>query len=67
MDGMTDVPQIDGREPVSTDGIAALPIDESRLAMMRRMRRLPVEERIVLLDRMCREQTRIAVGAHRVR
>jgi len=61
------VPQPDGREPASSDGIPALPIDESRLAMMRRIKRLPVTDRIALLDRMCREQTRIAVGTTRVR
>ncbi len=56
-----------GREAASGEEIAALPIDESRLAMMRRIKRLPVAERIRLLDRMCREQTQIAVRARRVR
>lgn len=55
------------REAASGEEIAVLPIDESRLAMMRRIKRLPVAERIRLLDRMCREQTQIAVRARRVR
>lgn len=67
MDDVTDVPQIDAREPAVEDGIPALPIDESRLAMMRRIKRLPVAERLALLDRMCREQTRIAIGTNRLR
>lgn len=66
MQHVTDVPQIDSREPAAENGIGALPIDGSRLAMMRRIKRLPVAERIALLDRICREQTRIAIGAHRV-
>ncbi|HZI92426.1 MAG TPA: hypothetical protein VFD31_12490 [Thermoleophilaceae bacterium] len=65
MDDVTDVPQIDAREPAVEDGIPA--IDESRLAMMRRIKRLPVAERLALLDRMCREQTRIAIGTNRLR
>jgi hypothetical protein len=44
-----------------------MPVDESRLAMMRRVKRLPVAERIALLDRICREQTRIAMTARRLR
>lgn len=67
MNDVTDMwhPSSDGQ--VARDGTPALPIDESRLAMMRRIKRLPVAERIALLDRMCREQTQLAVGAHRVR
>jgi hypothetical protein len=42
-------------------------VDESRLAMMRRVKRLPVAERIALLDRICREQTHIAMTARRLR
>ena len=42
-------------------------IDDSRLAMMRRVKRLPSAERIALLDRVCREHTQIAVGARKVR
>ncbi len=41
-------------------------IDESRLAIMRRIKRLPLDERIALLDRMCREHTQIAVGVRKV-
>lgn len=41
-------------------------IDESRLAIMRRVKRLPVAERIALLDQMCREHTHVAVGARKV-
>jgi hypothetical protein len=42
-------------------------VDESRLAMMRRGKRLPVAVRIALLDRICREQTQIAMTARRLR
>jgi hypothetical protein len=44
-----------------------MPVDESRLAMTRRVKRLPAAERIALLDRICREQTRIAMTARRLR
>ncbi|MDQ3646987.1 MAG: hypothetical protein M3433_00085 [Actinomycetota bacterium] len=54
-------------EKAARDGVPALPIDESRLAMMRRVKRMSLAERIDLLDRMCREQTQIAVGARRIR
>jgi len=67
MNEVTDLrhPSSEGR--VAPDSIPALPVDESRLAMMRRVKRLPVAERIALLDRMCREQTQLAIGARRVR
>lgn len=67
MDEMTDVHHTDDREQTARDGIPAPPLDESRLAMMRRVKGLPVAERIALLDRMCRELTQIAIGARRVR
>jgi hypothetical protein len=35
--------------------------------MMRRVKRLAVAERIALHDRICREQTRIAMTARRLR
>jgi hypothetical protein len=46
---------------------SALSADESRQAMLIRVSRLPVAERLELLDRLCREQTRLAIGARRVR
>jgi len=61
MDGVSE-----GREPSSPEQ-AALPIDGSRLAIMRSVKRLEITERIALLDRVCREQTRIAIGAHKAR
>jgi hypothetical protein len=63
---MSDHPVIGsaGQRGVQGPGI---PVDESRLAMMRRVKRLPVAERIALLDRICREQTRIAMTARRLR
>lgn len=67
MDDVTDVQHTGSPDKAGRDGIPALPIDEARLAMMRRVKRLPVAERIALLDRMCREQTRIATGARRLR
>ena len=67
MDDVTDVRDSGSQDHAAREGAAALPIDEARLAMMRRVRRLPLAERIALLDRICREQTRIATGARRVR
>jgi hypothetical protein len=57
---MSDHPVIGsaGQRGVQGPGI---PVDEARLAMMRRVK--PVAERIALLDRICREQTRIAMTA----
>lgn len=49
------------------DRAPAPAVDESRLAMMRRVKRMPVAERIALLDQLCREGTRIAATARRVR
>ena len=67
MDDVTDVRDTSSRREAAQEGAPALPVDETRLAMMRRVKRLPVAERIALLDRMCREQTRIATDARRVR
>jgi hypothetical protein len=50
--------------PEAVDPPAA---DEARLASMRRVKQMPVAERIALLDRLCREGTRIALTARRVR
>ncbi|MDQ3588162.1 MAG: hypothetical protein M3350_03280 [Actinomycetota bacterium] len=67
MNDMTDAPEPTSRGQVAQDGAPVLPQDGSRLAMMRRIKRLPVAERIALLDRMCREQTRLATRARRIR
>ena len=67
MENVTDVRDGGSQDPPARDRAAALPIDETRLAMMRRVRRLTVAERIALLDQICREGTRIATGARRVR
>ena len=67
MDHVTDMRDTSSREPVGQDQIPALPIDESRLAMMRRVKRMPLEQRIALLDRLCREGTRNASRARRIR
>jgi hypothetical protein len=67
MEDVTDMRHTGGREHGARDGLPAPGGDESRLAMMRRVKRLPVAERIALLDRLCREQTRIAIRARRVR
>jgi hypothetical protein len=67
MHDMAEMREGDSREAAAGEGIPVLPIDDSRLTMMRRIKALPVAERIGLLDRMCREQTRIAVRARRVR
>jgi hypothetical protein len=53
-----------GQEQTRASALAA---DDARLAMMRRVKRMPVAERIALLDRLCREGTRIAMSARRVR
>jgi hypothetical protein len=66
MDYMSDR-SVTGAGGAGSEPAPALPVDESRLAMMRRVRRMPVAERIALLDRLCREQTRIATRARRVR
>lgn len=75
-DGTTVKPEADStrdellrgrRQRPAPDGRASSSVDESRLAMMRRVKRLPVAERIALLDRICREQTRIVLGARRIR
>jgi hypothetical protein len=63
---MSDHPVIDSARERGARG-PRIPVDESRLAMMRRVKRLPVAERIALLDRICREQTRIAMIARRLR
>ncbi len=67
MDTVNDVRRSASPERAARDASPELSTDESRLAMMRRVKRLPVAERIALLDRMCREQTRLAIGARRVR
>ena len=67
MDDVSDMRPSTRRREATHEPLPALPIDDTRLAMMRRIKRLPVAERIALLDRMCREQTRIATGARRVR
>jgi hypothetical protein len=66
MDYMSDRP-VTGAGGAARERAPALPVDESRLAMMRRVKRMPVAERIALLDRVCREGTRIATRARRVR
>jgi hypothetical protein len=63
---MSDRPVVGSARERGAQGPGIL-VDESRLAMMRRVKRLPVAERIALLDRICREQTRIAMTARRLR
>ncbi|HZI92430.1 MAG TPA: hypothetical protein VFD31_12510 [Thermoleophilaceae bacterium] len=60
------MPQIEGREPASGDPIPALPIEESRLAMMRRVKRMTVEERLDLFEALSRDAA-WPRGAKRVR
>jgi hypothetical protein len=67
MSDVADTRPIDNGERPARDAAAALPLDDSRLAMMRRVKRMPLAERIALLDRLCREGTRIASRARRVR
>jgi hypothetical protein len=67
MKDVTDTRRSASDERPARDAAPALPLDESRLAMMRRVKRMPLAERIALLDRMCREGTRIATRARRVR
>lgn len=67
MDHVTDVPHTERPDKAARDAIPALPIDEARLAMMRRVKRLSTAERIALLDRMCREGTQIATRARRIK
>jgi hypothetical protein len=67
MNDVADTRRSDGGERPAREAASALPLDESRLAMMARVKRMPVAERIALLDRMCREGTRIATRARRIR
>ena len=69
MNEVTDVRDTSSRAPASqaAASASALPIDESRLTMMRRVKRMPLEERIALLDRLCLEGTRIATRARRIK
>lgn len=48
-------------------GGAGQPLDEDRLDMLRRHRTLTAQDRFALLDRLCRDMTRIASSARRVR
>ncbi len=48
------------------DGISAQPRDESRLAMMRRVKRMTVEQRLDLFEQLSRDAA-WALGAKRVR
>lgn len=66
MEAVSNVPQVEGREPASEDRIPALPIEESRLAMMRRVKRMTVEQRLDLFDALSRDAA-WARGAKRVR
>ncbi len=54
-------------EPMPRNAVGASPLEESRLVMMRRVKRMTMEERIALLDRLCREGTRIALQATRIK
>jgi hypothetical protein len=67
MSEMTDQRDTSSRAPASQAAESALPIDESRLTTMRRVKRMPLEERIALLDRLCLEGTRIATRARRIK
>jgi hypothetical protein len=57
----------DRRADQRSGAVPAPAADEARLASMRRVKQMPVAERIALLDRLCREGTRIALSARRVR
>lgn len=57
----------DRRADERAEAVPAPPGDEARLASMRRVKQMPVGERIALLDRLCREGTQIALSARRVR
>jgi len=67
MDHVTDVQPTESPDKAVRDAIPALPIDEARLAMMQRVKRLSIAERIALLDRLCREGTQIATRARRIK
>lgn len=67
MNEMTDARETSSRPPAGQAAASALPIDASRLATMRRVKRMPLEQRIALLDRLCREGTRIAIRANRIK
>ena len=67
MDEMASGNETSRQEAPDQDRPSALPVDASRAAMMRRVKRMPLEQRIALLDRMCREGTRIATRARRIK
>lgn len=67
MNDMTGTRDTGDRESASPSIGPALPIDESRLTMMRDVKRMSLEKRIALLDQLCREGTRIAIRARRIK
>jgi hypothetical protein len=56
----------DSRSSAPDEPRAGLPLDESRLLMMRRVKRMTVEERLALFERLSRRVT-WARSAKRVR
>ncbi len=63
---VTDLRQYTSRERPAPDEAPAPPIDESRLAMMRRVKRTTVEQRLDLFEQLSRDAA-WARGAKRVR
>lgn len=63
---MTDIQQASGQEQAVRDAIPSLPMDDSRLAMMRRTKRMTVDERLDLFEQLSRDAA-WAKGAKRVR
>ncbi len=63
---VTDLRQDTSRARRAPDEASAPPIDESRLAMMRRVKRMTVEQRLDLFEQLSRDAA-WAQGAKRVR
>ncbi len=66
MDDVTNVPHSSSRRDAARQRVAAPPIDGARLAMMRRVKHMTVEERLDLFEQLSRDAA-WARGAKRVR
>jgi hypothetical protein len=66
MDNVNDVRHTDDSEQTARDGIPALPLDESRLVMMRRVKAMTVAERLNLFEQLSTDAASL-LRAKRVR
>ncbi len=66
MEHVTDMQHTGSHQKAARDGTPALPIDDTRLAMMRRVKHMTVEERLDLFEQLSRDAAWVQ-GAKRVR